>query len=206
MSGKIQTDRLWIIGSVLLHMVGVVGLLWITAIHPEPMRLPGTARGSHVVLVYSSHRGQIADEISSATRPRPQKKKQLAAIKLPVRNTPTQTPEPPHPTPPSDSTPDVAPGQDALGNGDIDIALMQFFPTPKPDLTKLPTGTSGEVVLDIVIDAAGKIVEIKKTKGVGFGVDETVMATVQTWTFQPATRNGQPVPSEQELHFHYERS
>ena len=43
-------------------------------------------------------------------------------------------------------------------------------------------------------------------KGLGYGVDEAVMATVQQWTFHPATRNGQPVPSEQELLFHYERS
>jgi protein TonB len=62
------------------------------------------------------------------------------------------------------------------------------------------------VVIDIVIDATGKIVQLSMAKGVGHGVDEAVIATVQHWTFHPATRNGQPVASEQELLFHYERS
>jgi protein TonB len=96
-------------------------------------------------------------------------------------------------------------GDDALGEGDVSIALMSFFPPPKPDLGKLPHGTAGDVVLDVVIDASGKIVKLQKTQGLGYGVDESVIATVQTWTFQPATRNGTPVPSEQELHFHFER-
>jgi protein TonB len=33
----------------------------------------------------------------------------------------------------------------------------------------------------------------------------TVIATIQNWVFQPATSNGQPIVSEQELLFHYER-
>jgi protein TonB len=36
-------------------------------------------------------------------------------------------------------------------------------------------------------------------------VDESVLATVQTWTFKPATKDGKPVASEQQLLFHYER-
>jgi protein TonB len=36
-------------------------------------------------------------------------------------------------------------------------------------------------------------------------VEQQVIATVQTWTFTPATRNGTPIASEQELLFHYER-
>ena len=67
-------------------------------------------------------------------------------------------------------------------------------------------GTKGDVILDIVIDPTGKIADIKMTSGLGHGIDETIIATVQQWTFRPATRDGQPVASEQELHFHYEKA
>ncbi len=41
--------------------------------------------------------------------------------------------------------------------------------------------------------------------GLGYGVDETVIATVEQWVFHPALASGRPVASEQELHFHYEK-
>jgi protein TonB len=61
-------------------------------------------------------------------------------------------------------------------------------------------------MLSIVIDATGRITDIKLDRGLSPAVDQTVIATVQQWNFAPATRNGQPIASEQELLFHYERS
>jgi protein TonB len=90
--------------------------------------------------------------------------------------------------------------------GPKSTSLASYFPTPKPDLSTLPRGTKGDVILDIVIDTTGKIAGIKMTSGLGHGIDETIIATVQQWTFHPATRDGQPVASEQELHFHYEKA
>lgn len=101
---------------------------------------------------------------------------------------------------------DATPGNDALGTGDINIALLSVFPTPKPDLSQLPRGAKGDVVLDVVIDENGKIAKLTMERGVGHGVDESVIATVRNWEFHPATRNGKPVASEQELLFHFERS
>jgi periplasmic protein TonB len=109
-------------------------------------------------------------------------------------------------TSPASAQPDSAAGADSLGSGNINIALVSYFPTPKPDLSTLPRGTKGDVILDIVIDTTGKIADIKMTSGLGHGIDENVIATVQQWTFRPATKDGQPVASEQELHFHYEKA
>ncbi len=39
----------------------------------------------------------------------------------------------------------------------------------------------------------------------GAAIDSNVLATIQTWVFEPATRDGVAVASEQELLFHYER-
>lgn len=93
----------------------------------------------------------------------------------------------------------------AEGDGNISIALVQFHPRPAPDLSTLAPGTSGDVVLDALIDDQGHITKLSVTKSLGPNVDQQVIATVQTWTFSPATRNGTPIASEQELLFHYER-
>jgi protein TonB len=85
------------------------------------------------------------------------------------------------------------------------IALVLDHPSPHPDLSTLPSGTHGDVIIDVVIDQTGHIAHSSLQHGLGHGIDDTVLATIQQWTFHPATRNGQPVASEQELLFHYER-
>ncbi len=95
--------------------------------------------------------------------------------------------------------------QSGLGDGEINMAQLTYFPHPKPDLSTLPPGTQGDVVLNAVIDVHGKIADLTLLKGLGHPIDDEVIAEVRTWTYSPATRNGTPVSSEQELHFHYER-
>lgn len=95
---------------------------------------------------------------------------------------------------------------DSLGSGDIVLALTTNHPPPKPDLSQLPHGTHGDVVVDIVIDTTGHIAQSTLVRGLGAPIDTAVLATVQQWTFTPATRNGQPITSEQELLFHYDHA
>ena len=97
-------------------------------------------------------------------------------------------------------------GGDPSGEADVTVAMANFYPQPKPDLSVLPHGTRGDVVIDIVIDEDGKVVDTHVDQGLGHGVDEAVMAIVQTWTFTPATKAGKPVASEQQLLFHFERA
>jgi protein TonB len=131
----------------------------------------------------------------------------------PQKPTPSSSIVTPTPAPPvvaaaataATSSPNAASGVDALGDGDTTVALVVVHPSPKPDLSQLPSGTSGDVIVDVVIDKDGKIAKYTMMRGLGHGVDQTVLATIQQWTFQPATRNGIPVASEQELLFHYVR-
>jgi periplasmic protein TonB len=170
-----------------------------------PYRLPGTALGHNFVVAYMPDR---APEQSATAKAKTQPDPKLTAPKS-LLPTPAK-PKPEHTTAPSTATtaspnPDAATGADALGSGNITIALTAYFPPPHPDLSALPHGTRGDVILRVVIDTDGKITDLKKLSGLGYGVDETVIATVQQWTFHPALQNGHPVASEQELHFHYER-
>lgn len=104
----------------------------------------------------------------------------------------------PEPAPPSS-------GGDPTGEADVTIAMADFYPAPQPDLSQLPHGTRGDIVIDIVIDEEGKVVETHVDQGLGHGVDEAVLAVIQTWTFTPATKAGKPVASAQQLLFHFER-
>lgn len=168
-----------------------------------PIRLPGNEHGTNLMVTYLPGRAPI-----QATTPNPKAIPQVVATTaLPAPSTPKSktTTVSPNTNSPATSNPDSTTGADSLGEGNINIALASYFPTPKPDLSVLPRGTKGDVILDIVIDTTGKIADIKMTSGLGHGIDETIIATVQQWTFHPATRDGQPIASEQELHFHYEK-
>jgi protein TonB len=194
-----------IVGSALLHLLLLVVLLhqrasWIAAI-----RLPGSEHGSNLLLTYSPGRAPIK---TTAPSPRTEPRQATALTPLPTPLTPKlkRSTTSPNSQSPASAQPDSTAGADSLGSGNINIALASYFPPPKPDLSTLPRGTKGDVILDIVIDSTGKIADIKMTSGLGHGIDENVIATVQQWTFHPATKDGQPVASEQELHFHYEKA
>jgi protein TonB len=193
-----------IIGSVAVHLLILTALIHHSKPWVAPIRLPGTEHGSNLILAYLPGRTPAQSPTATPkTAPRLAESKSPLPIPPKAKTNPTVSP---NANSPVSAQPDSTAGADALGSGNIDIALASFFPTPKPDLSALPHGTKGDVILDIVIDATGKISDLKMTNGLGHGIDETVIATVQQWTFHPATRNGEPVASEQELHFHYEKS
>jgi protein TonB len=164
-----------------------------------PYRLPGTAQGVSLLTYFSP--GSFQAVTSKAPIKSPEKTRPAPAIhpdlraSRPIRSEAAQS-----------QTGIGTSAQSGLGEGDITIALQSYFPYPTPDLSALPHGTKGDVILDAVIDETGKITTLTLLKGLGSPVDESVIATVQQWRYTPAMRKGVPVVSEQELHFHYERS
>jgi TonB family protein len=61
----------------------------------------------------------------------------------------------------------------------------------------------GNVVVEIVIDERGDIVAKTVLQSLGSKLDEKVLLALQNWHFQPATRNGSPIPSKQDAIFHF---
>jgi protein TonB len=191
------------VAAHLLVVLGVAAALHHAAPWVAPYRLPGTAHGSNFVVAYLPDR---APEQSAASKPKSDPKPADPKSLLPTpKLQPKKTSESASTDTSASPQPYTITGADALGSGNITIALGAYFPTPHPDLSALPRGVKGDVILDVVIDTNGKITELKKASGIGYGIDETVIATVQQWVFHPAMQNGHPVASEQELHFHYER-
>ena len=191
--------------SAVLHLILLAALIHQRAAWIAPIRLPGSEHGTNLMVTYLPGRAPVQ---ASTPNTKTELKEAAANTPIPKPPNPKLKPDPasPNTNSPATPNPDSATGADSLGSGNINIARVSYFPTPKPDLSVLPRGTKGDVILDVVIDITGKISDIKMASGLGHGIDETVIATVQQWTFHPATRDGQPVASEQELHFHYEKA
>ena len=191
----------WAALSALLH-VGVIALL-LRGIsfgpNVAPYRLPGTKTGISTLTYFSPGNPQphTADALVKNTQAakQPANATKDALQPVPAQGMPAVQAE-------AGSGDAVKSG---LGDGDISIALQQYFPYPKPDLSSMAHGTSGDVILNAVIDEHGKISSLTLLKGLGGSIDENVIATVERWSYAPATKDGVPVSSEQELHFHYQR-
>jgi protein TonB len=194
------TLRRWTAASLAVHACVLVALLYVRSPQLAPVERPGDATGHLLSLTYAPGMSAPTATLQSEKVP-PRKSVPSPSIPAP---TPAQ-PQVAAAATAATSSPNASSGVDALGDGDTTVALVVAHPSPKPDLSQLPSGTSGDVIVDVVIDKDGKIAKYTMMHGLGHGVDQTVLATIQQWTFQPATRNGVPVASEQELLFHYVR-
>ena len=180
-------------------LLALLGAWKATGVVVATKRLPGTALGTKQMLVFS---------MGGAP---PQAKTVLQAKRKPVESTVPRPHLATTPKPTVSAADHASPGagtsgESALGDGNISLALVKFHPRPAPDLSSLSHGTAGDVVLDATVDAQGKVAGLKVSKGFGGTIDQEVIATVQQWTFSPATKDGVPVASEIEILFHYERS
>lgn len=93
---------------------------------------------------------------------------------------------------------------DGPADGDeVKPALPVVFADPRISRWELPNGLQGDVIVEITINEQGAVVDERLLQGLGHGIDERVIAAVRDWHFRPATRNGVPVPSKHDVHFHF---
>jgi protein TonB len=189
----------WLAASLVAHALLFTGFLLHKAPRLSAVTRPGDKNGHNVLLTWQPGESSPASQLQAPKQPPLKKTLPTPTIAAPKQPDPT-------PAPPSTTVGTATgTGNDALGDGQITLALQLAHPYPRPDLSALPSGTRGDVIVDVVIDAQGHIAKSTMAHGLGHGIDETVLATIQQWTFRPATKNGVPVSSEQELLFHYER-
>jgi TonB family protein len=69
---------------------------------------------------------------------------------------------------------------------------------PQPEYNEVPRKNriEGVVVLWAVIDADGRVDNIRIAKPLGAGLDEAALETIQRWRLEPARRDGKPVPAQ----------
>jgi protein TonB len=186
--------------AVVLHALLLTAILANRRAWIAPSKFPGDEHGTRIRLTFTP--GRASPQAAVATSRPPQPVRMAMAPLLASRAKPIEPATASNP--PSTASSKSPAGTDALGSGNVTVALATFFPRPLPDLSQLPPHTRGDVIVEVVIDETGKITDTKIAQSLGASVDSTVLATIQTWIFKPATRDGRPVASEQELLFHYE--
>ena len=194
--------------SVAVHCLLLIFILWpARAIFVRPSSLAAGGRGQVTELINLPQEGFE----SAIALPRPTVPATPSA-KHPVV---TRRRNPDAPTPPvlqASSSPTPSPvagsqfGSDAYGDVDgheVRPALPTVFPDPVVSRSEIPDGIAGDVVVEVTIDVQGNVIETRILKPFGYGVEDKVIAVLRNWRFRPATRDGVPIASQQDVYFHF---
>lgn len=92
------------------------------------------------------------------------------------------------------------------GNEDAEPAFPVYFPQPGLADRSLLPATEQKIIVNVDISAQGEVTDETLVQGLGNSLDQSVLTVVKSWRFHPATLNGAPVASVQELVFPFSRN
>jgi TonB family protein len=78
--------------------------------------------------------------------------------------------------------------------GDVKPPKAIYDPNPEYSDEARRAKYQASVILEVVVDAEGQPQKMRIQRAAGMGLEEQASKAVQRWRFQPATKNGQPVP------------
>ncbi|MDR3746930.1 MAG: energy transducer TonB [Acidobacteriota bacterium] len=78
--------------------------------------------------------------------------------------------------------------------GGVSAPKALYAPDPEYSEEARKAKYQGTVVLWLVVDAAGRPQQIRVQRALGMGLDEKAIEAVRQWKFEPARKDGQPVP------------
>jgi TonB family protein len=77
---------------------------------------------------------------------------------------------------------------------------ITFKPKPAYTAEARQQKIEGEVLLEVLFSASGRVEVLRVVRGLGFGLDETARAAAAQIRFQPGTRGGSPVDMKGTVH------
>jgi protein TonB len=99
------------------------------------------------------------------------------------------------PKPPTDTGASPAAEGDAVREGEVDVPARLLAASP---LLYPPAARKAEIEVDlpleIVVDAAGRVVSARAVTRAGYGLDEAALHGIRNYRFSPAMRAGRAVP------------
>lgn len=96
-------------------------------------------------------------------------------------------------TSPQESQGEEKPSEPVFVTGDIERPIKVFAPSPEYTEEARKNKVQGTVILQVVITKQGSVDNVKVLKQLGMGLDEAAVAAIETWRFEPATLDGEPV-------------
>lgn len=91
----------------------------------------------------------------------------------------------------------------AASGEDVRPALPAVTSEPRVGPDELRGIGEGNVVVEITIDEGGAIVRTSVMQSMGPAIDAKVLEALENWRFHPATRDGVPIPSKQDVVYHF---
>ncbi|MCU1311362.1 MAG: outer rane transport energization protein TonB [Candidatus Angelobacter sp.] len=80
------------------------------------------------------------------------------------------------------------------GHGGVTIPRPIYMPDPEFSEAARKARHQGIVTLWVVLNAQGRVERERVHSSLGMGLDEQAIAAVRNWRFEPATKNGRPIP------------
>ncbi len=81
----------------------------------------------------------------------------------------------------------------------VKAPVAKFTPPPANSAIAEYEKYQGIVVVNIVVASDGTVHNVRLLRALGMGLDDFALAAVQTWRFQPATHNKEPVAVEMNI-------
>jgi TonB family protein len=198
----------WLLGvSLTLHFAFLGWLLHSpTPIFVAPVSVVRGQSGDSVTRIYFGGRRGITQE-----HPNPQ-----LTYQRPPKNSKSHRMEPPDAK--LEAGNEIAanqPGGPAVGSpyGSLSVGayagpeIRPALPVVSPDplFGSEAASLQGDVIVEITIDEQGSIVEKIVLHSLNPSVDQRVLAALEQWHFIPASKDGTPIPSKQDVYYHFPR-
>jgi periplasmic protein TonB len=217
--------RLWR-GSLCASLAFHLAVLWVVSRHPRaifvqptsirfgesgkylgPVYLPSAAALSEVAGESRAHRRTASTPAKKQPLVVARKQKPKAEVARAVEGTESDSAKltAAAPAPVRAGNPNGRLLQGPGSSRETRIALPVVGPQPPISPSDLPMGNNGDVIVEITIDEQGNVVKTAVLKGIRNDLDQKVIATLQGWRFKPATQDGVPIPSQQDVYFHFGR-
>lgn len=92
--------------------------------------------------------------------------------------------------------PSVAPKETVyvVKTGEITPPRVTFGPDPDYSREAREAKYMGSLLIALVVSSTGKPMDLQIQKPLGLGLEEKAVAAVETWKFEPALKDGKPVP------------
>jgi TonB family protein len=78
--------------------------------------------------------------------------------------------------------------------GGVSAPRLIYGPDPEFSEEARKAKYQGVVVLWVIVGPDGRTHEIRVARTLGMGLDEKAVEAVRVWRFEPARKNGNPVP------------